>query len=202
MPNTVQLANLAIACALYAGGAVGALHFLNREYEAISQPLSYYAVGASGWVMTSVLGAFAVSVLALAFILQRDAARLSRAGIAFLFGAGAALALATIFPTDVTSNNLPVTLSGALHVAASYFASPCLVAAALLLSRRPSLAYALALASWLALVGLVLVNHFNLQVGGIGQRIFLAIIGVWVILTAMGVRRSYVGARNFDSHRR
>jgi hypothetical membrane protein len=145
-------------------------------------------VGASSWLMTSVLGAFAVSVLALAFVLQRDAARLSRTGVAFLFSAGAALVLATIFPTDVTANNLPITVSGAIHVAASYLASPCLVAAALLLSPRQRLAYTLALASWTALVGLVAVNHFNLQIGGIGQRIFLAVGWLWVMFMALRAR--------------
>jgi hypothetical protein len=57
VPNTVQLANLAIVGLVYACGAVGVLHFLNREYDAVSQPLSYYMVGASSWLMTSVLGA-------------------------------------------------------------------------------------------------------------------------------------------------
>ncbi|MEW5718661.1 MAG: hypothetical protein AB1817_08560, partial [Chloroflexota bacterium] len=97
----------------------------------------------------------------------------------------------------------PVTLSGALHVAASYCASPCLVAAALLLSRRHSLAYALALVSWGALVVLVIVNHLDLCVGGIGQRFFLAVIWLWLILMALRGRWSRLGARGFfDSKRR
>ncbi|MEW5718688.1 MAG: hypothetical protein AB1817_08695, partial [Chloroflexota bacterium] len=60
-PNAVQFANLVIISLVYSCGAVGVLHFVNRQYDAISQPLSYYAVGATGWLMTSVLGAFAVS---------------------------------------------------------------------------------------------------------------------------------------------
>ena len=197
VPNTVQFANLAIASALYASGAVGVLHFLNREYDVIAQPLSYHAVSAYGWLMTSAIFAFAVSVLALAFALERGAARVSRVGIAFLLGGGAALVIASIFPTDVTANNLPVTLSGAIHVAASYLASPCLVAAALLLSRRfddarrrDAARFALALASWASLVVLLIVNHLDLHVGGIGQRVFLALIALWLLLTAFRVRQS------------
>ena len=197
MPNTVQLATIAIASALYACGAVGVLHFLIRDYEPISQPLSYYAVSAYGWLMKTVLFAFAASVIALALALGRGAARLSRVGIAFLFGAGTCLVLAGIFPTDVTAGNLPVTLSGALHVAASYLASPCLVAAALLLSRRfddarrrHAALFSLALVSWALLAVLVIVNHLNLQVGGIGQRVFLALVWAWTMLTALRLRRS------------
>lgn len=166
------------------------MHFLNREYDPITQPLSYHAVGMHGWLMTTAILAFAVSVLALAAALARSVPPLPRGGIALLFGAGAALAVAGIFPTDVTASNLPTTLAGAIHVAASYLASPCLVAAALLLSRSRSLAYALALASWAALVVLVFVNHFDLRFGGIAQRIFLALVVLWVWVTAFRVRKS------------
>ena len=131
----MALTKIAMGSVIYSLAAVVALHGLNTCYDAISQPLSYYAVGAYGWLMASALGAFAVGTFALAIALERGAARASRAGIAFLFGAGACLPIAGIFQTDVTANNLPITLAGAIHVAASYLASPGLVAAALLLSR-------------------------------------------------------------------
>ena len=189
--------SIVIGSVIYSLAAVVALHCLNTGYDAISQPLSYHAVGAYGWLMASALGAFAVSALTLAFNLERGAARVSRAGIAFLFGAGACLVIASIFPTDVTANNLPITVAGAIHVAASYLASPCLVAAALLLSRRfddarrrDAARFALALASWASLVVLVIVNHLDLHVGGIGQRVFLALIALWLLLTAFRVPQS------------
>lgn len=193
MPRSA-CANMAIACAWYAIGAVGVLHLVNREYDAISQPMSYYAVGAYGWLMTTAILAFAASVLALAFALEYGTAPWSRASRAFLLGAGVCLVIASVFPTDVTANNLPITIAGTIHVAASYLASPCLVAAALLLSRQYGLAYALALASWGALVVLVVVNHLDLRVGGIGQRIFLALIALWMLVTAFRLRRSTLAA--------
>ncbi len=94
----------------------------------------------------------------------------------------------------------PITISGAIHVAASYLASPGLVAATLLLSRRfddawrrDAAQFLLALASWVSLVVLVIVNYLNLQVGGIGQRIFLAVTWWWLMRMALRVRQSRSG---------
>ncbi len=188
VPKINRAARLSILSALYASGVVGVLHWLNREYDIISDPLSYYAVGALGAWMTSAIAAFALSVMALAHALSR-VLDVSRVGIALLWNAGASFFIASIFPTDVTASSLPVTIVGFIHTIASYYAAPCLVSAALLLSRRGEMLYGFALASWFALVVLVIVNHLQLHVGGIGQRIFLALVWLWTMLSARRVQR-------------
>jgi len=191
-----RLANGAIACATYAGIAIGVVHLSNRDYDIIAEPMSYYAVGVSGSLMTTIILLFAASVIALGLVLERSVPGLSRAGIAVLKIAGASLVLAAVFPTDVTTDTLPVTVIGLIHTMASYLFSPCLVVAALLLSRRfddvrlrhlPT--FVLALASWLSLIVLTTVNLFNLQIGGIGQRVFLAATLLWLMVTAFRLRR-------------
>ena len=60
----MALTKIAMGSVIYSLAAVVALHGLNTCYDAISQPLSYYAVGAYGWLMASALGAFAVGTFA------------------------------------------------------------------------------------------------------------------------------------------
>ena len=193
---TTHLANGAIACAVYTGIAIGFIHLSNRDYDIIAEPMSYYAVGVNGFLMTTIILSFAASVIALGLVLERSVLGLSRAGIAVLKIAGASLVIVAVFPTDVTVDALPVTVIGLIHTLASYLFSPCLVIAALLLSRRfddtrlrHAPTFVLALASWLLLIILTTANLLNLQVGGIGQRIFLAASLMWLIVMALRVRR-------------
>lgn len=173
--------------ALYAMSVVILLHWFDRARNIVTDPLSYYAVGALGAWMVSAIAAFAASVLSLACALSR-VLDVSRVGLALLWNAGASFLIASIFPTDVTPNNLPVTLVGVIHVGASYIASPSLVAASLLLSRRGEVAYGFALASWLALIVLTIGNHVQWHIGGLGQRVFLALVWGWLVLTTRRAR--------------
>lgn len=182
-----RYADVSLVSALYASGAVGVLHWLDRARDIITDPLSYYAVGAFSGLMTSAIAAFAASILSLAYALSR-LLDVSRVGIVLLWNAGISFLIASIFPTDVTANNLPITLAGAIHTVASYIASPSLVAAALLLARRGEVSYSLALASWLVFVALLIVNHLQLQIGGILQRVFLVLTWIWLMFTTRRVR--------------
>jgi len=235
--NASLAANTTLVSTAYAGVALGIVHLSNRDYDIISQPLSYtmrilkihrrdtenaeksiqkplrplrlcgenenfsvrlvyYAVGASGFLMTTIMLAFAVSVLMLSFGLERIAG-LSYGGIAVLRIAGASLLIAAIFPSDVTDNGLPETPIGLIHTMASYLFSPCFVAAALLLSwrfdalhkpDRPR--FVLALASWLTLVVLLMVNLFQLAIGGIVQRIFVGLTWLWLLITTLCLKKT------------
>lgn len=186
-PKINRYADLALVSALYASGVVGVVHWLDRARDILTDPLSYYAVGTFGGLMTSAMAAFAASIMSLAYALSR-VFDVSRAGIVLLWNAGLSFLIASIFPTDVTANNLPITLAGAVHTIASYIASPSLVAAALLLTRRGEMTYAVALAGWLTLMVLVIGNHVQWHLGGLGQRIFLVLTWSWTILTARRAR--------------
>ncbi|MCX7838530.1 MAG: DUF998 domain-containing protein [Anaerolineae bacterium] len=182
-----RYADVSLVSALYTLGAVGVLHWLDRARDIITDPLSYYAVGAFGGLMTSAIAAFGASILSLAYALSR-LLDVSRAGMLLLWNAGISFLIASIFPTDVTVNNLPITLVGAIHTIASYIASPSLVAAALLLTRRGEVTYFFALAGWLGLTVLVIGNHVQWHIGGLGQRVFLALVWIWLVLTTRRVR--------------
>lgn len=192
MSIAILLTNIAIAGACFVGIAIGVVHLSNHEYDIISQPMSYYAVGANSFLMTTIILAFAASIIALSLVLKWSIPGLSRGGIGGLQIAGASLVIAALFPTDVTDDAMPVTVAGLVHTAASYLFSPCLVAGALLVSRRfdnlrfrHAPTFALALVSWSSLIILTVVNLLDLQIGGIGQRIFLATILLWLLMTAL-----------------
>ncbi len=192
--NALLAANVTLVSATYAGVALGIIHWTNRAYDVISQPMSYYAVGASGFLMTTIMLAFAASVIMLSFGLE-SVTGLSSGGIAVFRVAGASMLIAAIFPSDVTDTGLPETPVGVIHSIASYLFSPCLVAAALLLSRRFDARglrdrprFMLALASWLTLVVLIMVNLFQWAIGGIVQRIFVGLTWLWLLMTTLQLK--------------
>lgn len=185
-------ADLALLSALYTAAVVVLLHWFDRARNIMTDPLSYYAVGALGAWMMSAIAAFATSLASLAYALSR-LLDVSRAGIVLLWNAGLSFLIASLFPADVTVNNLPVTLAGVVHTLASYVASPSLVAASLLLSQRGEATYILALAGWLVLTVLLIGNHTQWHVGGLGQRIFLVLMWFWTVLTAQRVRHLPLG---------
>ncbi|MBI5652640.1 MAG: DUF998 domain-containing protein [Chloroflexi bacterium] len=189
----IWFTRVAIFGALYSFGAVALLHWLCRDYDVIMQPLSYYAVGEFGWVMTTVFLASATSMFALARAIVLIAPQRFSIGRALPNIVGACLLIAGIFPTDITTNNTPETLIGLIHVIASYTFAPCLVAATLLLSRdfdrdaRHPI-FALAVSVWASFILLSLANIFDWQIGGIGQRVFLLLAMMWVIAMAMRLK--------------
>lgn len=195
-----MLSRIAIAGAIYSFVAVAALHLLRPDYDPVSEPLSYYAVGPYGSVMTVVFFAFALSLLAVGLGLYRGIAlsKSSQAGVILLIGAGVGWIATGVFPTDVTLNSIPDTLMGLVHTLLSYVASPSLVAAMLLLSRvfkmsgdgswSHYLVHALALAGWASFVLLPIVDAARIPIGGIGQRLFLALTLLWLLLMATRLR--------------
>ncbi len=192
--NASLAANATLVSAAYAGVALGIIHWTNRDYDVISQPMSYYAIGASGFLMTTLMLAFAASVIMLSFGLE-NVTGLSSGGIAVFRVAGASMLIAAIFPSDVTDSGLPETPIGLIHTIASYLFSPCLVAAALLLSRRFDALglpdrprFVIALASWLTLSVLIMINLFQWAMGGIVQRIFVGLTWLWLLMTTLQLK--------------
>lgn len=192
--NASLAANATLVSAAYASVALGIIHWTNRDYDVISQPMSYYAVGASGFLMTTLMLAFAASVIMLSFGLE-NVTGLSSGGIAVFRVAGASMLIAAIFPSDVTDSGLPEMPIGLIHTIASYLFSPCLVAAALLLSRRFDALglpdrprFVIALASWLMLIVLIVINLFQWAIGGIVQRIFVGLTWLWLLMTTLQLK--------------
>jgi len=156
------------------------LHFLAPEFNPLTRPMSDYATGRFGFLMAGAIATFGVSVLCLARALANHAPRTS---VALLNVAGVAYLVAGIFPTDALPDETVISFAGAVHFIAGYLSSPLIVSAAILLTRERR-AFAFALVLWATLIALVVVNALHLQIGGIGQRIFMTLVVGWVVETA------------------
>jgi hypothetical membrane protein len=192
------LATIVIACVTYYAVAVVALHVLRPEYDPVSRVTSNYVVGPYGYLMTATFFAFAAALFVLSFGLSRVLAMpaQSRLGLALLVAAGLGVVVAGIFPTDVTPDDSPVTATGVVHILAALAAFVCVVVASLLVSknvdrdprwrafRRPAFMLAIAILAGFA----VFVVAQPLGGRGIGQRIFLGTVLLWIFFMAVHLR--------------
>ena len=188
------LALIAIGCIVYFVVAVIVLHFLRHEYNPINHAVSNYAVGPNGYLMTAAFYALALSVFALALSLLHSIAltNLSRVAILLLCLAGSGMVVIGIFPGDAHALHPPATITGVVHWAAAGISFLSIMIAAFLLSvsfkiderlqryQRPCFLLAI------AMVGAVLLYAILALVGwiGIGQRIYLAVCLLWLLVLA------------------
>lgn len=174
--------------------AVSVLHFLRPEYNPINHAVSNYAVGPFGYLMTSAFYVLALSVMVLAASLSFSIAlnMASRVAILLLCLSSCGIVVMGIFPGDVHALHPPATISGMIHWSAAAFAFLCIMVAAFLLAssfktdnrfqrfQRPCFVLAMAMIGALLLYGvLALVGWI-----GIGQRIYLAVCLLWLLLLA------------------
>ena len=100
------------------------LHVLRPDYNPLRRFLSEYAVGRFGVLMTASFLLQALIALALVVGVSRDVRHSGSLliGCAFLTVAAAALAVAGVFPTDLSEpagdSALPVTRAGVVHQSA------------------------------------------------------------------------------------
>lgn len=129
-------ARRAAAVATAAAGAfllfLVAAHVAKSDLDPSWQPISAYALGSFGWLMTAAFASWGVSGLALCVALRPHAA--GRAGV---WGRGALLAgacgslLAAVFPMDPIGPDAEITISGAVHNMAAVLGDGYAIAAAL-----------------------------------------------------------------------
>jgi len=191
---------ISIAADAYIAAALLLLHFLRPEFDPVTRVISNYAVGPYGFFMTAAFLAFAVSILSLTFAIYKGVlppAR-SRVGLAFLALSGVGFLIVAMFPTDLTPDDSPVTTVGAIHILASVLSIASFVVAALLLSRRlssdprwasfqrtPSI---LALACLAAFIAFFVIRPLSLPIGGIGQRLLVITMLLWLAFTGNHLR--------------
>ena len=192
--HVAWLALIAIGGIVYFIVAVVVLHFLRPEYNPINHAVSNYAAGPYGYLMTSAFYVLALSVLALALGLFRSIAltKPSRIAILLLCLASSGMVVMGIFPGDVHALHPPATITGVVHWIASGISFLSIMVAAFLLSssfkmderlqayRRPCLILALAMVGALLLYGILALVGWI----GIGQRIYLAVCLLWLLVLA------------------
>jgi hypothetical protein len=90
-------------------------HVAKPDLDPSWQPISMYAIGTHGWVMTLAFLLWGLSPIGL-FVALRPRLRTwgGRVGLAFLFIGGSGPILAAVFPTDSISAGT-MTLTGRLH---------------------------------------------------------------------------------------
>jgi hypothetical protein len=175
------------AIAGLAGGAllVGILHVVS-DIDPIGHRLSEYVVESGGSLMTASFLASGLGVACLGMAIGRVGVGGVRSIVVALalVGAGAGLAVAGLFPTDVTGE----TQAELVHSRASGAATVLIIGASLVWSaersrrpRRPPLALAIAG----LLLGVVSVFLHDTALSGLGQRgLWLALV-TWALAAAI-----------------
>jgi hypothetical protein len=188
-------ATITTAGVLYSYGALCTLHLVRRDVNPIAQPMSYYAIGSHSWLMTSVFFIGALCSFALSIGLRRGMALSwrSRVGLFLLTLTGASLAMCGLFPTDTEGDDVPRTVTGALHDFGSSVLSPCAVSATFLLSgsfakdgrwrafHQPARALSFLIPFSVALSR---IDALGLRFGGLLQRISGGLLFLWLLLAA------------------
>ncbi len=172
--------------------AVGVLHFLRPDYNPVNHAVSNYAVGSFGYLMTSAFYVLALSVIALAAGLFFSIAltKASLAAILLLCLSSCGIVVMGISPGDEHALHPPATITGVIHWTAAAFSFLCIMIAAFLLAssfkkderfqrfQRPCLVLAMAMVGALLLYGMLALVGWV----GIGQRIYLAVCLLWLLL--------------------
>ena len=182
--------------------------FIQPELNPLERWGSEYAVGPMGWLMVTAFVCLATAIAALALGMARglDGHSRSRIGIVLLAIAALGILLGGVFDSDpqVLNENPPPrwvepstpTPEGTGHILAGIVAFFTLMPGAFVISRRLHRAGRLGggyqwlrYLSWLAPVAFVAIMVVLEPRGleGLGQRIFLAIILVWMLLAARGL---------------
>ena len=188
------LALIAIGGIVYFVVAFAVLHFLRPEYNPINHAVSNYAVGPYGYLMTAAFYVLALSVFALALGLTRsiDLTNLSRVAVLILCLASVGMVVMGIFPGDVHALHPPATITGVIHWTAAAISFLSIMIAAFLLSscfrtderwqafQHPCFVLALAMIGALLLYGILALVGWI----GIGQRIYLAVCLLWLLVLA------------------
>ena len=203
MPSgTVFLALLAIVGIAAFLLNLTVLHFLRLDVNPVLEPMSNYAVGPYGFLLTAANIGLSLAALALAFGLYLGIAPRGRSyvGLFLLALYGVSVMLAGIFPIDVGGE---ATTFGTIHNIVgniSFFGFPIAV---ILLSlgmgkderwrsfRRP----ALALSIVVVLTVILTIVGFNLGIGfGVTQRVANVTALVWMLVVALHLRSVAQGA--------
>jgi hypothetical protein len=195
---------VAVAGAVYFALVVAALHFLRPDLNPISQPTSAYAVGPNSFLMTSAFFSMIVASLALVIGLYQAVSPsvISRIGIALLGIWAAGVLIAMIFPMD--AEGAPTTTSGTIHQTTGPLTFLSLTAGMILMSWgfrqdekwRPFHLTALTLSLVMLAAYIATFLSFLTDSGtlGITQRIALATVVTWMLMTAARLRSAAPGS--------
>ncbi len=187
----VSLGGVLLACLL-----VAALHVLSPEFDPITRAMSDYVHSRCGLLMTAAFAGLASGLIALAAaVWPPTSSSYPSAGAVLLAAAGAATLVAGLFPIDNTPDGRYTTTRGAVHAVSGFMLSPLLVIGMLCLSGPwnwtgdnsllQSTTQGLAGLNASTFAALVIVNAIRWSIGGLGQRVFMGVTCLWLLLTSI-----------------
>jgi hypothetical protein len=195
------LAAFVMLATAYAIAAIIGVHFLRPEDDPLSSPISQYAVGRFGFVVTAALFSWGVAGWALASGLSRGVspASRSRAGLVLLVVFGAGLLVASFFPMDVPFRPRDPTPTGATHLFAASVSTLLFPFAALLLARSfgsdgpwlsfYSFAHRLGLVILVAMPIVFAFGSLYFALFGLVQKIYALLVLAWMMATSARLGR-------------
>lgn len=197
---------LAIASVVYYVLAVAAVHLLQPELDPLTVPMSAYVLGEYGTLMTTTFFVLCVGLLAVGCGLLQALPRTRVIKVAFALTliASAGILIAGLFPTDWPPPFRST--SSQVHQMAALVAFPAMTIAPGLFSlnfRRSEYWERISVAALALSAGIVAAEAFLLAtsavaflgVGGVVQRLFLALLLIWMLLVGRHLTRAARGAR-------
>jgi hypothetical protein len=198
------IATVSILSVTYFAIIIVTLHFLRPDLNPISQPTSQYAVGTYGFLMTSAFFCMSIASFALLIGLYQglpQPAR-SRMGLGLLGLWGVGVLIAMLFPIDPEGS--PQTIAGTIHRINGPLAFLSATLSTILLSKgfqqdeswRPVHGPARIL-SWVMLAAYIagfLSIVTDSGFAGLTQRMDLAALVTWMLLTAARLRTLALGS--------
>jgi FtsH-binding integral membrane protein len=187
---------ITLSSVVYYSLAIALLHILNTDFNPGYRYLSEYARGRYGVLMTSTFFVLSAGSLALLLGLARSVTSKLRfvPGLVLWFIWACAVFLAGIYTSDLQGT--PHTRNGQIHDHMGMIAFPSAAFAVLLLSLamrwetewrsvwRPAM-----ILSVFALVSFLALDRFGQSdLGGLGQRIFLAFTLIWMWIVAKRIQ--------------
>lgn len=197
-------ATIALCLFSYFSVALIAMHALRPDYTPIDHMISDYAVGRSGWLMTTAFVALGFGCLSLSLGLWRAGPKRASASIGKLLLIVACLGLmvTATFPTDLETAK--DTLHGTIHTVSFLVNIVSISVAALTISlsfgadSRWKGARLPALLIVIALLGAFVVQYLTLHRGapyGFTNRAFVLIVMSWLFFVAYHLKKIAEGDR-------
>jgi hypothetical protein len=196
--QVASIATVAIAGIAYFVVIIVTLHVLRPDLNPIQRPTSEYAVGPYGWLMTSAFFSMSMASWALVIGLYQGVSQpaRSRIGLGLLGLWAVGVLIAMLFPIDL--EGAPQTIAGTIHRMNGPLTFLSLTAGAILVSRRfkhdetwrpfHRTALILSLVMLAAFIGTFLSIATESGFAGLAQRIDLAALVTWMLLTAARLR--------------
>jgi hypothetical protein len=203
-----HLANVLFAVAasgaFYVAAVLMFIHFVRKDLNVVSSPISEYAIGAYGRWMTSALWVWCLAALvfAVGINLTAEPSAYVLLGTAALIAFSLSLATAAHFPMDVPFpperlHPSSFSAAGLLHISGASVATLCFPVAAMVFSSGVATEEQLKQVRFIALpiaavcsittATFFVVSMVSIQYFGILQRIFVAADLLWICVVAIAL---------------